>query len=1045
VIYTFADFELDADRRTLNRSGERVRVEARPLELLTYLVENRGRLVTKQELTEVVWHGASVSRSTLPITVHAARRAIGQEQGSGGPIATVGRQGYRFTAEVTIAKGEVKELIGPVNSFVGRGDVLAELSGLLSESRAGRGRIALLTGEAGIGKSRAARELASLAREFGVPTWTGHSTEGGGAPAFWTWKPVISAGLESLSERQLGTMFKGGLPPELDRLFPELTVALPRQPRLQALNSTAAHHRLHETLARLVIGPPSTRARLVLLEDLQWVDGASLDLLLHLSTRMAEARLLVIGTLRDHDVAPGDPRYEQLHQLFRAPVCNRIGLLPLTAAEVTQFVAGLTKDPDTSDLAAAIYDKTQGNPFFVEETVRWLQSEPTDGSVTSIRRINLARLPVPDAVRVVIRRRLRTVSTATQEFLATAAVIGAEFELSVLRHAATGDEGEQVSQLEEARTARLITLANGVQVGRFAHVLIRETVYQDLPAAQRGAIHRRIAELLERQAGPDPERFLNDLAYHYYRSLPGAADKAFAYCLRAARASQSVYAFEQACSLYERALEAWAFQAEPQRDHVRRCLALLGLAHSALTTNRGPEARTVVEDAIRLARALGRPDLLVLGVVLANIYAGAGQPAVESIREATEEALNLLPDGLPTARAYLLSRIASDASVAVERRRALVVQAMDLVSSPEDGGPLDDLLRNDLALMRAEAVRFCLGSLGPDDLGLCVQLATRAILAEGSNPLCQWIAHRSRAKAYLALGDISATDEDVRRSCQLAEVMRAPLTDFESVNIEGFRAQIDGRFDAVQRAIDRMADSAGPIAPSHRDFLRRLRTLGLQDERGEFSPQELEQDFLESAALILLRVYHFTKSSVDAISCRTLLWIGRREQCLAMFHAIAERGLDTIPRDDFYLATLSDLAVVCCELGDRPHGAQVYDMLLPYVALCAVRIPLHFLGPVAHFLGLLARMLDREAATIEHFEAAITISGRVGARPMLNRTRLELASVLIGRKDAAARARAAFLVEEGLTSARELRMAGLQATFEDLRSRLRERDKRAAQ
>jgi tetratricopeptide (TPR) repeat protein len=513
--------------------------------------------------------------------------------------------------------------------------------------------------------------------------------------------------------------------------------------------------------------------------------------------------------------------------------------------------------------------------------------------------------------------------------------------------------------------------------------------------------------------------------------------------LRAARASQSVYAYEQACSLYERALEAWAFQAEPQRDHVRRCLSLLGLAHSALTTNRGSEARTVVEDAIRLARALGRPDLLVLGVVLANIYASAGQPAVESIREATEEALNLLPVGLPTARAYLLSRIASDSSVAVERRRALVVQAMDLVSSPEDAGPLDDLLRNDMALMRAEAVRFCLDSLGPDDLGLCVQLATRAILAEGSNLLCQWVAHRSRAKAYLALGDISAADEDVRRSCQLAEAMRAPITDIASVDIEIFRAQIEGRWDAAQGAIDRLADTAGPIAPSHRDFIRRVRTLVLQDERGDLFPQQPEQDFLESAPLTFMRVHHLPKSSVDAIACRTLLSIGRREQCLALFHTIGERGLDTIPRDDFYLATLCDLAVVCCELGDRPHAEQLYDMLLPYVSLCAVRIPLHYLGPVAHFLGLLARTLDREAAAIEHFEAAITISARVGARPMLNRTRVELASVLSGRKDAASLARADFLMEEGLASTRELGMARLHSAFEELRSRHRETDRRA--
>jgi hypothetical protein len=804
---------------------------------------------------------------------------------------------------------------------------------------------------------------------------------------------------------------------------------------LQPLGTAAAHHRLHDTLARLVIGPPSTRVRLVILEDLQWADSASLELLLHLGTRMGDSRLLIIGTLRDQEVPIDDARYELLHQLFRVSVCHRIGLLPLTAADVAQFVERLTKDPDSGELAAAIYEKTQGNPFFVEETIRWLQSEPALGSGFTARRIDPSRLPVPDAVRVVIRRRLRALSPASQELLATAAVIGDEFDLSLLRYAAPGEGPEQVSQLEEARAARLLSPAPG-PAGRFAHVLIRETIYQDLPAAQRGSIHLRIAEVLERQAGPDPDRFLSELAFHFYRSLPNAADKAFGYCLRAARSAHSVLAGEQACTLYERALEAWAFQADSQRDHVRRCVALLGLAYSALTTNRGPEIRAVVEDAIRLARALGRPDLLAFGVVLANIYASAGHPAVASIREVTEEALRLLPDGLPTVKAYLLSRVASDATIAVERRRALSVQAMELVSSPRDQGPVDDLLRQDLSLMRSEAIRFSLGSLGPDDLGLCIQLATRAILAEGSDNLCQWVAHRSRAKAHLTLGDISAADEDVRRAGQLADSMRAPIIDFESASVEFFRAQIEGRFDVAQQTIDRLAHAPWPIAPSLRDFLQRLRTLVMRDERADAS-QEADQGFLERVPINLMRVYHFTKSSTDAIACRILLGSGRRELALETFRAIVERGLDAIPHDDFYLVTLCDLAVACCEFGDRACATGLYDRLRPYVALCAVEIPLHYRGPVAHFLGLLARSLRRDTAAIEHFEAAIAISTRVGARPMLNRTRLELAKALMGRTDAASRARAAFLVDEGLASAKEIGMARVCVAFEELRSRLR--------
>jgi DNA-binding winged helix-turn-helix (wHTH) protein len=1038
VVFAFEDYELDAERLVLKHRGEIVRVEGKPLELLTYLVENRGRLVSKQELKEVIWGGAVVSRSTLPIAVYAARKAIGQEHGRGGPVATVGRFGYRFTGDITFASGGEADRAGSATPFVGRASIVDELTRILSESCAGHGHVAMLSGEAGIGKSRTARELAGVARGFGINAWTGHSTEGGPAPAFRTWQPVVRASLEALSERQVAALLKGGVPPELDVLFPELAAALPWHPRLPAMSGVAAHYRVHDAIARLLLGAPSTRARLIILEDLQWADTASLELLLHLSTRVADARLMIVGTIREQDMTSGDPRHEILHQVFRAQACHRIELPPLTSADVTRFVACLTSESCASEVAAAIFQKTQGNPFFVEEMVRWLQSENFAGPPSTIRQTGALQLPVPDAVKAVIRRRLTMTSGSTQELLAVAAVIGDAFDTALLRNVAGGGASELVSQLEEAASARLVGPApEAGTIKRFAHVLVRETIYQDLPAEKRASLHFRIAEVLERQAGPDPDRFLNELAFHYYRSLPAAAEKAFEHCLRAGRVAHSVFAREQACALYERALEAWPLQAESRRNHARRCVALLGLAYCSLQTHRAPEARPLITDAIRLARAIGRPDLLALGVVLANVYAAAGYPTVDAIREVTEEALARLPEGLPSVRAYLLSRVASDSAIPVERRRALAIQAMDLVSSPEDLGRFDDLLRPDLALMRAEAVRFCMASLGPEDLGLCLQLATRVMrLAKDGDLLLLWVAHRCRAKAQLMLGDVAAAAEDVKTSRFLAEQTHAPLLHYENLLVEGYRAQMEGRFDDAQREIDRLADAAWPIVPAHRDFLRRLRTLLLRDERGVVTPKDVEQDFLNRVPANLIRIHQFSKSSAEAIACRLLMSGGRRDLSLAAFECMVDGDLDAIPRDDFFLATMCDLAVVCCEIGDRRRAAQLYDRLKPHVSLCAVEIPLHYRGPVAHYLGLLSRTLGTDAAAIDHFEAAAAISARVGARPLLNRTYLELATLLLERRDAASRARGVFLLEEGVASARELGMTNNSAAFSRLLNRL---------
>jgi hypothetical protein len=630
----------------------------------------------------------------------------------------------------------------------------------------------------------------------------------------------------------------------------------------------------------------------------------------------------------------------------------------------------------------------------------------------------------------------------TQALLAFASVIGAEFSLSLLQ-AATGERAAQDSRIKEAVSAEMLSPISGdVTRQRFAHVLIRESIYQDLPVAQRQAVHLRIAELLRGQAGSEPGRFLDELAFHYYRSLPGSPARAFHFSLLAARAAQSVAADAHACALYERALEAWDFQTEVERDHVQRCRALLGLARCSLTTDRGPAARLLVVDAIRLARGIGRPDLLAFAVALANVYSLAGHPTTESLREVTEEALNLLPEGLPSVKGYLLSCVASDATVPIERRRALAVQTMHVLTSPEEGEEaafLDDQLRLDLPILRAEAIRFCLSSLGPDDLGLCLQLTTRATrLAEQGDLRSAWVVHRCRARAHLILGDIAAADEDIRRADELADRLREPIVDFEGMTLRGYRAQMAGRFEEAQREIDSAATATWPIEPSHRDFLRQVRTIVLKAGQGIVSPAEVDQHFLELLPSHLIRVYQFPKSAADAIACMMISYVNR-ELAKGMFDAMAERGFDAVPKDDFYLVTLCDLAVTCCGLADRPRAADLYQRLDPYGSLCAVEIPLHFRGPVAHVLGMLARVLGDDASAVGHFETAAAISARVGAHPMLNRARAELADVLLSRQDATSRARVDFLVQEGLASARELAMVDLCTTFEDLAARFRER------
>jgi hypothetical protein len=558
-----------------------------------------------------------------------------------------------------------------------------------------------------------------------------------------------------------------------------------------------------------------------------------------------------------------------------------------------------------------------------------------------------------------------------------------------------------------------------------------------LSAARRLELHARIAEIIEAQAGPDPERSLSQLAHHFYRGLPRSSAKAFTYCLRAARAAQRLSAHEQACTLYEHALEAWAFQDEAHQNHFHRCLALLGLAQCFLWVRRQADARSVVAEALRTARALGRPDLVALGVVLANIYATAGQPIIESVRDATEEALRRLPDGLPAVRAYLLSRIACDTTTSDEKRRALAVEAMELVCARDDRSPGDDLLTQDLALMRGEATRFCLGSLGPKDLGLCIQLATRVIdVGKNTDLHCAWVAHRARAKANLVLGDLVAADRDLKLGRAIAGHTGSPVLDFEEITVDGYRALLEGKFAQTQRAINHLNETILWPSSGHRAFLGAIRRLALELERGDLVLSPLGESFRERLPDELVDNYQFTRSAAEAVACHVDLVSGHADAARRRYESIAANGLDGIARDDFYLVTMCDLAVLCCGFEDRERAEELYDRLAAFRHLCVVTIPMHYRGPVAHFLGMLARLLGRLPTAIEHFELAATVGARLGALPTLNRTRLALATALATQSGVSSRARASALVEDALASAKDLRMARVCAELEQLRASL---------
>jgi hypothetical protein len=215
-----------------------------------------------------------------------------------------------------------------------------------------------------------------------------------------------------------------------------------------------------------------------------------------------------------------------------------------------------------------------------------------------------------------------------------------------------------------------------------------------------------------------------------------------------------------------------------------------------------------------------------------------------------------------------------------------------------------------------------------------------------------------------------------------------------------------------------------------------IRSLTLELERGDAALSPIDDAFRERLPQELVESYQYTSSAAEVIACQVDLATGHADAARGRYESIVAGGFDAIVRDDFYLVTLCDLAVLSCEFHDRERAEDLYDRLAPFAQLCVVEVPLHYRGPVAHFLGMVARFLGRLPAAVEHFELAAAIGCRLKAVPTLNRTRLALASALVAQGGALSRARAAALVEDALASARDLGMARVCAQLEVVRASL---------
>jgi DNA-binding winged helix-turn-helix (wHTH) protein len=295
-MWRFLDFELDEQLYELRRDGQVVELRRKVFDVLRYLVMHSDRLVTKDELLEQVWPGETIHEAVVAQNIACLRKVFSDSRDQKRAIQTVHGRGYRFVAAVE-RPSSARSTFPPSPAsaagdapFVGREHTMRELTKLLDSARAGRGQFAVITGEAGIGKTRTSEELASVAEGLGARVYAGRCVEGEGAPAYWPWIQILRAATGDEGRARIGA--------ELAHWLGNWSEA----PRAAPLDSAEARFRLFDAIAAYLSQLGREQPLLLIFDDVHWADEATSQLLRFIAREVRGLRVLILATAREIDL-----------------------------------------------------------------------------------------------------------------------------------------------------------------------------------------------------------------------------------------------------------------------------------------------------------------------------------------------------------------------------------------------------------------------------------------------------------------------------------------------------------------------------------------------------------------------------------------------------------------------------------------------------------------------------------------------------------------------------------------------------------------------
>ncbi|MEW2352787.1 BTAD domain-containing putative transcriptional regulator [Spirillospora sp. NPDC029432] len=823
--------------------------------------------------------------------------------------------------------------------FVGRGDELRRLAAAARDAAGGRCALALVGGDAGMGKTSLAERLARTLAEEGWTAGWGRAPETGGAPAAWPWAELL---------RELAA---AGPPPAdlAARLAPLLSDAATAPGTTSGSapgitpgttpDITTARFRLHRAVGDYLAGLADRTPLLLVLEDLHWADEETLALLAALPTRLRDRPVLLVGTFRQTE-AP-----ERLTGTLAALARHeplRVELAGLPAADVAALVRATCAAEVGPGELAAIAERTGGNPFFTRETARLLDAEGPRAAT---------RL-VPAGVGDVLRHRIGRLPESAQAVLRYAAVAGRDADVGVLADIAGGEDAV-LDAVDAGVTAGLLTEPGPGRIG-FAHALVRDTLYTGLSRARRTRLHGRVAAALERRRPGE----VTAIAHHHLETGGADPGKAVRYARLAAEAAEARFAHRAAADLWIAASGTLRAQGggawlEPEAAAIRAA----ALAGDVV------EARARRSAALGPARAFGDARLLARVIVafdVPTLWTSREYGSIDSeVIEAAEEALAHLGDD-PELRVRLLTTLAIELEGEQDDR---------CVAAADEAVRLARGLDRPELLAVALNGRYINGYRGAGAAAERRALAAELLDLATAHDLGMYrvLAHLQLQQSLLAGLDLDAARRHRAEGIRLAEQYGLPLLGMIAGWYDALGHAFAARFGDAEKAYQEVAAAIGArIWSSERGmaFLGIFCLRLIQGRAGEL---------VEQARWLRDRWPHV--GGTADLYALALAGAGRTAEARR-----AARGAGPVRLDYFYDLVMAVRGRRAIVLEDPETAAEAYAGLLPYRDhIAGGGTAVVTLGPAAQTLGDLALFLGRPAEAAAHYRHAAGIAARIGA------------------------------------------------------------------